>query len=142
MKKMISLLIVLGVLLSSCSNYPNSDSKRVSAIQVKELFGKHAIVLTEPKDLHPENVFIRILNGVKPETYDMNDNQLISIYVYQSDTGAREGAKDFEAKTAVADVVQHRRYVIGNILLFYVADKEHEDSRLELVIDDLRSMLR
>ncbi|WP_241674475.1 hypothetical protein [Paenibacillus luteus] len=142
MKKMVTMLIVLCLLLSSCSNHPNSDSQHVSAIQVKELFDKHAIVLTEPKDLHPENVFIRILNGVKPETYVMNDKQLISIYAYPSEKDAREGAKDFEAKTAVADVVQHRRYVIGNILLFYVVDKENEDSRLELVIENLRSMLR
>ncbi|MDQ0902001.1 hypothetical protein QFZ80_005829 [Paenibacillus sp. V4I7] len=36
------------------------------------------------EDIHPNNVFIMELNGVKPHIFELND-KLVSIYIYESE---------------------------------------------------------
>ncbi|MGF7036462.1 hypothetical protein J2T17_007525 [Paenibacillus mucilaginosus] len=51
-----------------------------------------------------------------------------------------DGAKDFENKTSTAGVVPHSRYLVENILLFYVPDGSQKDERIYLVIEEMRSL--
>ncbi|OMF36851.1 hypothetical protein BK133_07960 [Paenibacillus sp. FSL H8-0548] len=142
MKRIVVILTVICIMITGCSIKETFiTEKLITATQVKELFDKYEIERSEPKDLHPQNVFTRVLNGVTPETYEINNDQLISIYVYSSSKEAKEGEKGFKDSTATADVVQHSVYVIGNVLLFYVADRDFKDSRVERVMNDMLTLL-
>ncbi|WFA17243.1 hypothetical protein ERY13_08020 [Paenibacillus mucilaginosus] len=112
----------------------------INLTEITGIFEKHGIPLSEPKGMHPENVFLRNLNGVAPHTFTINESQLISIYIYSSSQGAVDGAKDFENKTSAAGVVPHSRYLVENILLYYVPDGSQEDERIYLVIEEMRSL--
>ncbi|RAP76843.1 hypothetical protein DL346_10385 [Paenibacillus montanisoli] len=82
------------------------------------------------------------LNGVKPQAFFIHDEQLISIYIYSSSRGAKKGIKDFEDKTAAADVVAHGRYQAANILIFYNYEGHSlKDERVEMVVRDLKTLL-
>jgi hypothetical protein len=142
MKRIVIILTVICIIITGCSIKETFIAEKlITATQVKELFDKHEIERSEPKDLHHQNVFIRVLNGITPEAYEINNDQLISIYVYSSSKGAKEGEKDFKDSTAAADVVQHSVYVIGNVLLFYVADRDLKDLCVEQVADDMYALL-
>lgn len=77
------------------------------------------------------------LNGTVPESYMINENRIISIYVYASSEGVKEGIQDFEYKTATANVIPHRKYQVANVLMFYSSNGSSEDERIEMVIKDL-----
>lgn len=83
-------------------------------------------------------LFLRTLNHVGPETYVINENQLISMYVYSSSQEAEKGIKDFEDKTEAASVEAHRKYQVANVLLFYVTDEESIDGRVNEMMEGLK----
>ncbi|QGR00131.1 hypothetical protein EHS13_16845 [Paenibacillus psychroresistens] len=105
--------------------------------QIKASFETYDIQLSEPKGLNPGNVFLMDLNNGTPETYTINENQLISIYVYSSNKEVKKGLKDFEDKTATASVVIHSKYEIANALLFYVKEDAFKDERVEEIVKGL-----
>ncbi|MBW7454404.1 hypothetical protein ACFOLF_21955 [Paenibacillus sepulcri] len=80
------------------------------------------------------------LNGVAPELFIINGDQLISVYVYSSSDGVKRGIKDFEDKTATADVVAHGRYQAANVLLIYDYGSSFKDDRVELVVRDMKTL--
>ncbi|MGM0879637.1 MAG: hypothetical protein ACQEXQ_01175 [Bacillota bacterium] len=98
--------------------------------------------MSEEPDLHPESVFSRAYNDVTPRRFVIDKNQKISIYVYTSSKEVRKGIKDFENKTAAADVVPHTIYQIANVLIFYVADESFKDERVDLVVEELLSLTK
>lgn len=137
MKKIIITLLSMFFIIIGCKN----DEEIIMSTQIKDLFEKHGVQLSVPTELHPENVFLRTLNDVTPETFTMNESQLISIYVYSSNKEAEKGLKDFEDKTAVASVVHHSKYQIANVLLFYVPEASSIDERVDLVIEDMKTLM-
>ncbi|WP_235548895.1 hypothetical protein [Paenibacillus sp. Soil522] len=60
-----------------------NKEKTITSTQIKDLFKKHGMPLAEPTELHPDSVFLMTLNGVTPEPFLINDEQLISIYIIQ-----------------------------------------------------------
>ncbi|NOU76992.1 hypothetical protein GC098_37485 [Paenibacillus sp. LMG 31458] len=92
------------------------------------------MLLSKPNGLSTENVFLRTLNGVKPETYTINKNQLISFYVYSSSHETEKGLNEFEDKTTTVNLVPHSKYQIANVLLFYVHEGSPKDERVEKII--------
>lgn len=81
------------------------------------------------------------LNDVAPVPFMINDNQLISIYVYSSSNGVKKGIKDFEDKTETADVVAHGRYQVANVLIIYdYESSSFKDERVEMVVNDMKSL--
>jgi uncharacterized lipoprotein NlpE involved in copper resistance len=135
MKKIMITLLSMCFIITGCKN----DEEIITSTQIKDLFEKHGVQLSEPTELHPENVFLRTLNDVAPETFTINESQLISIYVYSSSQEAEKGLKDFEDKTAVASVEQHSKFQIANVLLFYVQKGSFKDERFDLVIEDMKN---
>lgn len=112
--------------------------KTLTAAQVLDAFSRSGFELSEAKELHPDSVFKKELNGVKPDTYLVGGSQLLSIYVYESGRGPAKGIKDFERQTAAADVTSYDLYFVANILLFYVTDVSDRDERVVRAVEGLR----
>lgn len=137
MKKIMITLLAICFIITGCKN----DEEIITSTQVKDIFEKNGIHLSEAQELHPENVFLRSLNDVTPETFTINEGQLISIYVYSSNQEAEKGLKDFEDKISTASVVPHSKFQIANVLLFYVPEGSSDDERVDLVIGDMKTLM-
>ncbi|WP_256757907.1 hypothetical protein [Cohnella sp. WQ 127256] len=137
MKIAMNIFLLMCFITTGCSKDASTkDEILISAAQIKESFETYYdIPLSEPSGLSPENVFIRNLNGVKPETYTMNENQFISFYVFSNKQEAEKGLKEFENSTAAAELVMHSKYQIANVLLFYVADEAVKDGRVKDIME-------
>lgn len=135
MKKIMIILAAICSIITGCMN----NEKTISLAQIKESFEEHGIPLLEPAELNTESVFLMTLNDAAPETYIINDDhQLISIYMYSSNNGVKKAIKDFENKTAAADVVAHGRYQVANVLIIYDYESSFKDDRVEKVIKDIK----
>lgn len=134
--KMVAAFICFIAMVAGCS--AGGTGNTLTTAQVLDAFSRYGIELSEAKELHPDNVFTIELNGVKPETYLAGGSQLLSIYVYENGKGAAQGIEDFERRTAAADVASHARYIIANVLLYYVANDSDRDERMERAVEGLR----
>jgi len=133
------LLAMCFIITTGCIN----NEKKITLEQIRDLFEKHEIPLVKPTELNTKSLFLMTLNGVKPEPFIINEDQLISIYVYSSSNGVKKGIKDFEDNTAGADVVAHGRYQVANVLIFYNYESSHiKDDRIEMVIKDMESLVQ
>ncbi|WP_246066962.1 hypothetical protein [Paenibacillus koleovorans] len=132
--------IVKIVLLLMCfiSTGCTTDEILITSDQIKKSFETYGIPLIKPEGLSPEYVFLRTLQDVKPETYTINQNQLISFYVYSSSQETEKGLKEFEDKTATALVVPHTKFQIANVLFYYVHNGFPKDERVEEIIEGLK----
>ncbi|WP_442600144.1 hypothetical protein [Neobacillus sp. D3-1R] len=92
----------------------------------------------EKMDLPSDNVFIKELNGIVPEVYNLEDNTF-SVYVFPSASDRGKGIQRFEEMTATAEVIKHKAYGINNILVFYVSDNESIQNRLFEALQNLDS---
>lgn len=140
MKKIMITLLAMCFINTGCMN----NEKTITSTQIKDLFERQGIPLAEPTRLHPDSVFLMTLNSVTPEPFLINDEQLISIYIYSSSAGVKKGIKNFEDNTATADVVAHGRYQVANVLIFYNYEGSHtpKDERVEMVVKDLKSLVQ
>ena len=127
------MLIAVCFMLTGCMD----RGKNLTLKQIQSLFEKHEIPLSEAIGVHPDHVFIKTLNKVEPHVYMINDDQLVSIYIYNSSDGVKKAVKDFEKKTAAADVVAHAKYQVANLLMIYVG----VDARMEAVVQELRTLV-
>lgn len=140
MKKFMIVLLAICCIVTGCIN----NKKTITLVQIKDLFEKHGIPLVKAIELNTDSVFLMTLNGIIPEPFIINDEQTISIYVYSSSSGVKKGIKDFEDNTAAADVTAHGRYQVANVLIFYNYEGSHtpKDKRVEMVVKDLKSLLK
>ncbi|MCR2806645.1 hypothetical protein [Paenibacillus soyae] len=136
MKNILFTLLTVVLIAAGCEG----QEKRLTLAQVTDMFEASGILLHEAEDLHPDNVFTMTLNGVEPAAYQTEQEQLISIYIFPSSEALEKGIEDFEAKTALADVVSHGRYQVANVLIFTPIDETDHIDRVEQVIAELKSM--
>ncbi|MFF2885517.1 hypothetical protein [Paenibacillus sp. NPDC057967] len=136
MKKTMMILFVLCSMMTGCT----TNEKVINFVQLKESFEKRGFLLEEQVDINKNSVFQMTLNGVEPESYMINDKEIISIYVYASSEGVKEGIKDFEYKTATASVIPHKKYQVANVLIFYSSRGDPEDERIEMVLEDMKAL--
>lgn len=130
------LLITFIFISIGCTNRVRSKDKvLITSEQIKQAFATNDIPLSKPQGLSPDNVFIRTLNGVKPEVYAINEDKLVSFYVYSSSQEAEKGLSDFE--NIPASFVMHSRIQKANILLFYVAEDALTNERIKEVMEGL-----
>jgi len=137
-RRVLIMFILMCFIVTGCTKDASTkDNILITSEQIKAAFKTYDIQLSEPKGLSPGNVFLRTLNNVTPETYTINENQLISIYVYSSSQEAEKGLKDFEDMTATASVETHSKYQIANVLLFYVTEDAFKDDRVKEIMEGL-----
>ncbi|MDQ8734307.1 hypothetical protein [Paenibacillus sp. LHD-38] len=130
---MMVILVAVCFMLTGCLD----REKHLTLEQMQGIFEKHEIPLSAAKGVHPDNVFIKTLNKVKPEAFMINEDQLVSIYVYNSSNGVKKAIKDFENKTAAADVTAHKKYQVANILMIY----DGVDARVDEVVQEMRALV-
>lgn len=133
------MIIILAIcfIIAGCMN----KEKTITLAQIKDSFENHGVSMSEEPGLHPDSVFSRAYNDVTPRRFVIDENQIISIYVYTSSKEVRKGIKDFENKTAAADVIPHTIYQIANVLIFYL-DESFKDERVDLAVAELLSLTK
>lgn len=141
MRKILTLLLMLGMTLTLISCRINNNETLITAEQISDIFPDHQIILSEPSNASPNSVFIRAYNEVTPETYTSNGDDLISIYIYDSSKNAIKGLERFEEQTAAADLVQHSKYQIANVLMFCVPVSEKSNDHILAAVEDLKSLV-
>lgn len=74
-----------------------------------------------------DNIFNKKLNGIKPNYYTLQDKSLL-IYIFDSEEDRKKGLKDFQKQTESMNIVSHGIYEVKNVLIFYVYEKDSDDS--------------
>ncbi|SDJ13154.1 hypothetical protein [Salimicrobium halophilum] len=87
-------------------------------------------------DLPRENVFIRELNGVTPQPYNL-EGRALSIYVYPTIEASVKGMKEFGEKTEAAELEPYKMFTNNNLLVFYVDGSEEMNRTLQETINGL-----
>ncbi|MEC1180081.1 hypothetical protein P9B03_16385 [Metasolibacillus meyeri] len=108
-------IICLAFLLIGCYA---SLNKGLTTGNILQLFEQHHLTLTKTK-LDTTNTIGMKLNGVKPNVYLLDDKPLY-MYVFHSTNAAQDAIKEFNEKTATANLVSFNVYTKDNVLLYYV----------------------
>ncbi|WP_298472239.1 hypothetical protein [uncultured Psychrobacillus sp.] len=74
-----------------------------------------------------DNIFNNKLNGIKPNNYTLQDKSLL-IYIFDSEENRKKGFKDFQKQTESLNTVSHGVYEVKNVLIFYVYEKDLDNS--------------
>src|SRR5690625_4496323 len=119
MKTIVAILLFV-LMIGGCATKESS----LLLSDAMDLFRENEIQLIEIDQIDPDYAFNKTLNGVKPTLFSVNDQQIVSIYVFSSHSDVDAGIEVFENKTATATLEMHERYVIDNLLVFYIL-REH-----------------
>lgn len=138
MRKMMVIVFVICFIATGCT----SGDVTVTSAQIQDLFEKHGVLLTKQTEINPNAVFSTAYNNITPEQFMTNNHQNISVYIYPTSKEAKKGLEDFEDSWAAAEVESHSAYQIANVLIFYVTDRESKDDRVEMVIEELKSITK
>ncbi|WP_308636371.1 hypothetical protein [Paenibacillus silvisoli] len=132
---MLILALLLAFGLSGCKE----KETIVTLDDVKSIVAHYGIPTTPiNEDENRDSVFARAYNEVKPSRYVVDTEQTLSIYVYASSSDAIKGVKDFEEKTAAADVIAHTRYQINNLVLYSISRNKQKQDRVAKAMHDVR----
>src|SRR5690625_4368025 len=115
MKQIVAMLLFV-LIIGGCTTKESS----LLLADAMDLFKNHEIELIEIDQIDPDYAFNKTLNRVKPTLFSVNDQQILSIYVFPSHSDVDMGIEDFENKTATADLEIHEIYIIDNLLFFYI----------------------
>ncbi|WP_342560639.1 hypothetical protein NSQ95_07670 [Psychrobacillus sp. FSL W7-1457] len=74
-----------------------------------------------------DNIFNNKLNGIKPNNYTLQDKSFL-IYIFDSEENRKKGLKDFQKQTESMNIVSHSVYEVKNVLIFYVYEKDIDNS--------------
>lgn len=132
MKRIISLFVLILILVG-CS----AKTSTFSLVDAVDRVETQDINLVKIDDIDPEFPFYQNLVGVDPAVFSVNDNQSLSIYVFESSSEVEEAVEEFEEKAATGTLADHERYEINNLLIFYILDGESPDTD---VIDGIESI--
>src|SRR5690625_3404088 len=114
MKTIVAILLFV-LMIGGCAT---KESSLLS--DAMDLFRENEIQLIEIDQIDPDYAFNKTLNGVKPTLFSVNDQQILSIYVFSSHSDVDAGVEVFENKTATATLEIHEIYIIDNLLFFYI----------------------
>jgi hypothetical protein len=64
------------------------------------------------------------LNGMNARTFELENGERISIYIYRSDKAREKGEEDFEKERAKYDMQIPEAYAVHNLLIHYWYDGE------------------
>lgn len=133
---MTTAMALISVIITGCKG-----EKQLTLAEIRSEFEERHIQLTSSKASISSSVFARPYNGAKPSLYTIHGEQdpSVSIYVYPSADAAAAGFKEFEDKTATADLIAHKEYLIANVMLFYIVNEPSEVEQIDLTISALRS---
>jgi hypothetical protein len=128
-------LLITFISIGCTNGVSSKDEVNITSDQIKQAFATYNISLSEPQGLSPNNVFIRTLNGVKPEVYTINEDKLISFFVYPSSQEAEKGLSEIENSSA--SFVMHSKKQIANVLFFYIAEDALTNEHIKEIMQGL-----
>ncbi|WP_433747446.1 hypothetical protein [Falsibacillus pallidus] len=118
--KKIAALLLISILLVGCSN-----SSNIPIDPLLKLFEDEGITLSKT-DPVKESVFSQSLNGVRPRAYT-DGASYYYFFAYSNEKKVSRALKQFEKKTASMDLINHHKYPMDNILLFYIYNPNEQD---------------
>ncbi|WP_342566659.1 hypothetical protein MKY09_11295 [Psychrobacillus sp. FSL K6-4046] len=121
MKKAYFTLIAL-VLLTACQ----VQAANITLNDVIVSLENQHLTVEESKE-NNESIFDKKLNDVKLNKYTLHDKTFL-IYIYDSEENRKKGRKDFQKQTESMNTVSYDVYEVKNILIFYVYEKELDNS--------------
>src|SRR5699024_3887979 len=121
-------------ILGDCS----TKNASLSLANVVDSLNEDGIHFTEINDIDPDYAFKKVLNDVNPTLFSVNNNQMLSIYVFSSNAGVDAGIKEFENKTATADLEPYERYSIDNVLIFYILKEVPKNTDVVTAIERIQ----
>lgn len=133
MKKIIAMILFVFI-LGSCA----TKETPLSLEDAIDFFKDQEIHLIKIDDMDHNYAFNKSLNDVNPTLFSVNNNQMLSIYVFPSNFDVDAGIKVFEDITATADLEEHERYSIGNLLIFYILGEFPRDSDVVTAIEAIQ----
>lgn len=113
-------MLVLVLMLSGCTS--NDSSNTLSLASTIDFLDEHGVQLIEVNEIHPENVFNQTLNSVSPTFFKLidYDDERLSIYVFASSLEISAAIEEFENKNETATLIPYEKYIVHNILIFYI----------------------
>ncbi|RDI42179.1 hypothetical protein [Falsibacillus pallidus] len=112
MKKIASLFLI-SIILAGCSN-----SSNIPIDPLLKLFEEEGITLSKTDPIK-ESIFSQSLNGVRPRAYS-DGVSYYYFFAYSNEKKVSRALKQFEKKTASMDLINHHKYPMNNLLLFYI----------------------
>ncbi len=88
-----------------------------------------------------DNIFNNKLNGIKPNNYTLQDKSFL-IYIFDSEENRKKGLKDFQKQTESMNIVSHSVYEVKNVLIFYVYEKDIDNSIEEGIQQTINNLER
>ncbi|MER2007113.1 MAG: hypothetical protein ABS939_06635 [Psychrobacillus sp.] len=88
-----------------------------------------------------DKIFNNKLNGIKPNNYTLQDKSLL-IYIFDSEENRKKGLKDFQKQTESMNTVSHGVYEVKNVLIFYVYEKDLDNSIEEGIQQTINNLER
>lgn len=133
MKKFVSLILVL-IILGGCT------AKETTSLLILQdaitFFEEKGVKLVEV-EMDDDYAFSKALIGIKPTFFRVNENHIISIYVFNSPEDVANGIAEFEDKTATAALTPYEKYAVNNVLIFYIPEGGTNDPHIS---DTLKKM--
>jgi len=145
MRKIIMIVCMICLLVTGCAYGGGSNKQNdvtITLEQIKNIFEKHGIPLTEKTDVNPKAVFSRAYNDIKPLQFNYKKSQYISIYMYSSSKEAKKGLKDFADSWAAADLEPYRSHHVANVLLFYGAETTFGEDEMAMAVEELKTLAK
>ncbi|WP_054025574.1 hypothetical protein [Bacillus sp. FJAT-28004] len=145
MRKIIIIVCMMCLVVTGCTYGGGSNEQNDATItleQIKNVFKKHGIPLTEKTDINPDAVFSRAYNDIKPEQFSYNTSQNISIYMYSSSKEAKKGLEDFAGSWAAADLEPYRSHHVANVLFFYGTETTLGEDKVTMAVEVLKSLTK
>jgi hypothetical protein len=145
MRKIIIIVCMMCLVVTGCAYGGGSNEQNDATItleQIKNVFEKHGIPLTEKTDINPDAVFSRAYNDIKPEQFSYNTSQNISIYMYSSSKEAKKGLEDFAESWATADLASYRSHHVANVLFFYGTETMLGEDKVTMAVEELKSLTK
>lgn len=124
LRKILKLCFLL--LLVSCETV--SDSSHIKEEDVVKVLQECGIEIIKA-DFPQGNVFGSDLRNVTPGTYLLNEKPLF-IYEFENENDLEKGIREFDKKTATAELVSYSILEKRNILIFYVHEQDFDSGEI------------
>ncbi|MBB6452499.1 uncharacterized protein YcfL [Salirhabdus euzebyi] len=135
--KIVLTLFLISLLLIGCSKERANQLELDNVIKQLTTSG----VELEEATIHNPSVFGATLNGVVPAEYRTKDNGELYVYVFASKKDLDQGVDEFKEMTETMELIRHSKYVIDNILIFYVNSEGVFDEEVnQEIIEGMESL--
>lgn len=136
MRRAYIILITLVIVLTACQVQASNITLNDVIVSLED---QHLVVEETKKTTN--NIFYNKLNGIKPNNYALQDKSFL-IYIFDSEENRKKGLTDFQKQTESMNIVSHGIYEVKNVLIFYVYEKDLDNSIEEGIQQTINNLER